>query len=71
MRLWGYACGVIMLGGIVYAFFGGWYWAPAGIALGFALDAANARSAQQFIVATAIRDPKFLTEMRLAGVVVD
>lgn len=71
MRLWGYGCGVIILGGIVYAFFGGWYWALVGIALAFALEAANARSAQQFIVETAIRDPKFLNEMKLAGVLVD
>lgn len=68
VRFWGFLSGVIILGGIVYAFFGGWYWAAIGIALGFAVEAANARSAQQFIVVTASRDPMFKAEMITAGV---
>ena len=69
VRFWGFTCGVIILAGIVYAFFGGWYWALIGIIVGFAMEAANARSAQHFIVATASRDPMFKAEMMMAGVI--
>ena len=71
IRFWGFTCGVIILAGIVYAFFGGWYWAVVGILLGFTIEAANARSAQQFIIATAERDPMFKAEMKMAGVLAD
>lgn len=69
VRFWGYLAGILLLGGIIYAFFGGWYWAPIGIALAFIVDAANSRSAQQFIASAAQRDPKFKSEMIAAGVI--
>jgi hypothetical protein len=68
VRFWGFLSGAIILAGIAYAFSGGWYWAAIGIVLGFAVQAANARSAQQFIVETALRDPMFKAEMLKAGV---
>jgi hypothetical protein len=68
VRFWGFSSGVIILAGIVYAFFGGWYWAAIGIVVGFAIEAANARSAQQFIVDAAAKNPAFKAQMMTAGV---
>lgn len=69
VRFWGFVAGLIILAGIVYAFFGGWYWAPIGIAVGFAVEGANRRSAQQFIAHTAAHDADFRAEMKMAGVI--
>lgn len=69
VRFWGYAGGIVLLGGIIYAFVGGWYWAPIGIVLAFIMDAANSRTAQHFIAEAARRDAKFKSEMVSAGVI--
>lgn len=71
VKFWGFVAGLIILAGIVYALFGGWYWAPIGIAVGFAVEGANRRSAQQFIVDTAANDADFRTEMKMAGVILE
>lgn len=70
-KFWGLVSGLTIIAGIIYAFFGGWYWAPIGIVVGFAIEAANRRSAQQFIVDTASNDIDFRTEMKMAGVIID
>lgn len=70
IKFWNVVSGIVMLGGIVYAFFGGWYWAPAGIVVGLLIAGANRRSAAQVIVDTAARDPMFETEMLERGVLI-
>ena len=68
VRLWNIVAGLAMLGGVAYAFFGGWYWAPIGIAAGLAVAEANRRSAAQVILMTAARNPGFQKEMLSKGV---
>jgi hypothetical protein len=69
IRFWGYASGAVILAGIVYAFFGGWYWAIIGIVVGFGIEAANRQSAQQFVAEAAQRDKDFAMQMVVAGVI--
>jgi hypothetical protein len=59
----------VILAGIVYAFFGGWYWAIIGIVVGFGIEAANRQSAQQFVAEAAQRDKDFAMQMVVAGVI--
>lgn len=68
VKFWNIISGIAMLSGIVYAFFGGWYWAPVGIVLGLAIASANRRSAAQAIAAAAANDPMFEDEMAQRGV---
>lgn len=68
VRLWNVLAGLAMLGGIIYAFFGGWYWAPVGIVVGLLIAEANRRSAAQVIMLTAARNPGFREEMLNRGV---
>ena len=70
-RFWGFAGGVVIVAGIVYAFFGGWYWALIGIVVGFGIEAANRQSAQQFIAETAESNATFKAEMVASGIVLD
>lgn len=71
VKLWGLVAGVVIVAGIVYAFFGGWYWALIGVVVGFAIEGANRRSAQQFIVETAAQNSAFRAEMKAAGVILE
>ena len=70
VNFWNVVSGLAMLGGIVYAFFGGWYWAPVGIVVGFLIAGANRHSAAQAIASTAANDPMFEDEMAQRGVLV-
>jgi hypothetical protein len=71
VRSWNVAAGIAMLAGVVYAFFGGWYWAPIGIVLGFMIAGANRHTAAQFVVAAASTNPAFKDEMVRRGVIVE
>src|SRR5689334_5243931 len=70
VKLWNVVSGIVMLGGIGYAFFGGWYWAPVGIVGGLLIAGANRKSAAQVILKTAANDPMFEDEMLRLGVLV-
>lgn len=69
IRLWNVAAGLLMIAGIVFAFWGGWYWAPLGIAAGVLVEGANRRSAAKVIVNTANYDDHFRQEMLENGIV--
>lgn len=70
VNFWNIVSGLGMLGGIVFAFFSGWYWAPIGIVVGFLIAGANRHSAAEAIAATAANDPMFEDEMAQRGVIV-
>jgi hypothetical protein len=70
IKFWNIVSGIAMLGGVIYAFFGGWYWAPIGIVVGLLIAGANRRSAAQVILNTAANDPMFENEMAELGVLI-
>jgi len=71
VRLWSLGSGIIMIAGIVYAFFGGWYWALLGIVAWFIVSGANRRSAAQMIVETASTNDAFKGEMLHRGILIE
>ena len=68
-RLWGLLSGAMILGGIGYAFWGGWWWAPIGIAAGFLVESANRRSAAQLVANAAHGNKWFKAEMLKKGII--
>jgi hypothetical protein len=71
VKLWNVVSGLAMIGGIVYAFFGGWYWALIGIVVGLVIARANQQSAAQVVAKVATDNPAFKQEMVRAGIVVE
>lgn len=70
IRFWSLLSGITMVAGIVYAFFGGWYWAIVGMVAWFVIATANRKSAAQLILATAANDPVFESEMLQRGILI-
>lgn len=71
VRAWNIIAGLVALGGIAYAFVGGWYWALIGIVVGFIIANANRTTAAEFVVATATTNAAFKQEMIERGVIID
>lgn len=71
IRAWNIIAVLVVLGGIVYAFFGGWYWALIGIVVGFIIANANRTTAAGFVVETATTNVAFKKEMVERGIIVD
>lgn len=58
-------------GGVVYAFFGGWYWALIGILAMLIIGRANQRTAADIVVSAARLNANFKAEMVNSGVLID
>jgi hypothetical protein len=71
VRTWGYLSGLVMVAGVVYAFWGGWYWAAIGIVVGFVIANANRKSAADVVARTAQANPAFKEEMIRSGIIID
>ena len=59
------------LGGVVYAFVGGWYWALIGIAAMLIIGRANQRTAAEIVMGLARSNSNFKAEMVRAGVIIE
>ena len=59
------------LGGVVYAFFGGWYWALIGLAAMLVIGRANQRTAAEVVMGLARTDSVFKAEMIRTGAIVE
>lgn len=71
LRILNLVATVAALGGVVYAFFGGWYWALIGIAAMLIIGRANRRTAAEIVMGLARSNSNFKTEMIRAGVIVE
>lgn len=67
-RFWGILSSALIIGGIVYAFWGGWYWSIIGVVAGLLVERANRRSATQFVLRAAEDNDWFRDEMIAKGV---
>lgn len=66
---WEAVSNLVWIGGVVYAFFGGWYWVLIGIAVSLMIAAANRKTAVEFVMVTATSNPAFKEEMLHRGVI--
>ncbi len=71
LRLLNLAAVVAALGGVVYAFFGGWYWALIGLGAMLVIGRANQRTAADIVLGLARTDATFKAEMIRNGVIVE
>jgi hypothetical protein len=71
VKTWGLVAGIVMIAGIVYAFVGGWYWAPIAIVASLAIAQANRQSAADFVRKAAEFNPAFKQQMLQARVIID
>ncbi|MCO5155566.1 MAG: hypothetical protein M9945_02255 [Aquamicrobium sp.] len=71
VALWQLIASLALIGGVIYAFFAGWYWALLGFITMFIIAKANQNTAANFIAETARENPVFEAEMRRASVILD
>jgi len=71
LRLLNLAAVAAALGGIVYAFFGGWYWALVGLGAMLLIGRANQRTAADVVLGLARTNANFKAEMIRNGVIVE
>lgn len=71
LRLLNLAAVLAALGGVVYAFFGGWYWALIGLGAMLLIGRANQRTAAGIVMGIARLDANFRAEMIKSGVIID
>lgn len=71
LRILNLVAALAALGGVVYAFFGGWYWALIGIAAMLIIGRANQRTAAEVVMGLARSNSGFKAEMIRTGVIVE
>jgi len=71
IRTWNTIAGLSMIGGIGYAFWGGWYWAAIGIVVSLAIAQANRKTAAEFVISAATSNADFKHEMVRRGIIIE
>jgi hypothetical protein len=71
LRILNLVAAVAALGGVAYAFFGGWYWALIGIAAMLIIGRVNQRTAAEIVMGLARSNSTFKAEMLRSGVIIE